>query len=350
MHELAWESAIEQVRQRLALESSHHLRDALEAGLQVSDDRLSQWLDPRNVLVLQRLDHELRASAEIRAEALRRRGGLPAADERVQELAEAIAADLAELPLERAHLAEVAWGMRALIGAGSTATRVTALRRSGDWLAERLPELHGEELVLALSGLAELAAISGQHFDAVATHGQRLLEGVLLPDDDTWTRRRPDLLGARVAPSTLGEAGRILARLPAFGADPEHCALVRQLLLGRLRERRERGQDRPEVLAAILYGSADLLAEAQRDRLEANLRRWKPALLAPDFVTVQQLAWGMQPGRRGFARLQGELRQLAVLPMPDGLRERAAFCLCLATSYAGYVGGLLPVAPAPRRS
>ena len=71
---------------------------------------------------------------------------------------------------------------------------------------------------------------------------------------------------------------------------------------------------------------------------------WKPARLAPDFATVQQLAWGQTPGSRGYTRLQGELRQLTVLPSPSKLHESAAFCLCLATNFAGHVGDLLPTA------
>ncbi|MCK5941629.1 MAG: hypothetical protein KAI24_06655, partial [Planctomycetes bacterium] len=101
--------------------------------------------------------------------------------------------------------------------------------------------------------------------------------------------------------------------------------------------------ERPEVLAAMVYGFGDLLDEGrnERDRLAWALQRWKPARLAPDFATVQQIAWSLAPGSRGHTRMQRELRQLAVLPAPESLRDRAAFCLCLATNYAGFVGGLL---------
>jgi hypothetical protein len=92
----------------------------------------------------------------------------------------------------------------------------------------------------------------------------------------------------------------------------------------------------PELLAATLYGFGELLSDRDRDWLVLQLRRWKPALLAPDFVTIQQIAWGIEPGRSGFTRLQRELRQVVVLPAPAHLHERAAMCLGLASNYAAY--------------
>ena len=120
--------------------------------------------------------------------------------------------------------------------------------------------------------------------------------------------------------------------------------MVRQLILGQLRERRTLAQDRPEVLAAMLYGCDDLLDQStsESDRVGWQLLRWKPTRLAPDFATVQQIAWSRSPGSRGYTRLQRELRQLAVLPMPEDLANRAAFLMCLATNYAGFAGVLLP--------
>ena len=205
---------------------------------------------------------------------------------------------------------------------------------------------------MALSGLVELAAVTGRHFDAVSTHGRRLVDEVLEADDDRWRRRRPALLAGAVDAHTLGEAGRVVSRLPAFGVDPDRCTLFRSLALGRLREQRAGGQDRPEVLAAMSYGFADLLDRErnERDRLTWALQRWKPARLAPDYATVQQMAWSLSPGTRGFTRMQRELRQLAVQPAPTALRDQAAFCLCLATSYAGFVDGLVPRARPVRGS
>ncbi|MFN3240416.1 MAG: hypothetical protein ACE37K_02765 [Planctomycetota bacterium] len=345
-----WRESVRAIQQRLAIEESEHLRSAFERGLRGERDELGGWLDPANALTMMRLGHELRASADLRAAALREQGALEEVDGRVQELAEELADELMQRPLGSgeqalaADLVDVAWGMRALIGAGSTTVRVHALRRCGDWLAETLPEVHDERLVVALSGLVELAAISGQHFEEVAAHGRRLIDEVLEADEENWQRRRPALLSGSVPALVLGEAGRVLAHLPAFGVDAQRCTLVRELVLGRLREHRALGQDRPEVLAAMVYGFSDLLdaGRNERDRLNWTLQRWKPARLAPDYATVQQIAWSLSPGTRGHTRMQRELRQLAVLPAPERLRDRAAFCLCLATNYAGFVGGLMP--------
>ena len=351
----SWEQAVAEILARLDKETTGNLRDAFQNGMLEDGDALKQWLDPSNAMVLLRFEHELRASADVRIQALRSRGALAEVDDRVQELADGIADDMLQvvagqidpagsaLSTSREELTDIAWGVRALIASGSSAYRAKALRNGGDWLALRLPQLEGERLVIALSGLMELAMISGQHFEAVAEHGQRLVDDVLQPSDETWRRRLPELLSGHIAAGSLGEAGRMLARLPAFGVEPQRCTLVRQLMLGQLRDRRVTAQDRPEVLAAMLYGCGDLLEEGtgEADRLGWQLLRWKPTRLAPDFATVQQIAWSRAPGSRGYTRLQRELRQLAVLPMPQGLASRSAFLMCLATNFAGHVGSLL---------
>ena len=343
--QLDWQQAVQQIQRRLEVEESDHLRDAFARGLRDERPDLGKWLDPANALTMLQLGHELRGSAEQRAAALRAQGLLPEVDGRVQALAAEVAADLAERSLElgeasiAAALEDVAWGARAMIGAGSAAGHAGAIERCADWLVRVMDDAHGARLVVALSGVVELAAVTGRHFDAVATHGARLVDEVLEVDAENWRRRRPALLGGGVSPLVLGEAGRILSRLPAFGVDADRCTLVRRLCVGRLREQRAVGQDRPEVLAAMTYGFADLLDQgaSERDRLTWALQRWKPARLAPDFATVQQMAWSLAPGTRGHTRMQRELRQLSILPAPLGLRDRAAFCLCLATQYAGFV-------------
>jgi len=351
-----WESTVEEIARRLGRGPTRHMQEAFETGIEDAGDPLEGWVDPSNTVRLLRLEHELRASAEVRAEALRTKGALAEVDDRVQELADDVAASLmhelnrnpsgvGSVAEDRDRLQRVATGVRALIAAGPQMNRVAALRHGGDWLARRLPDLEGERLVIALSGLLEVAAVNGAHFEEVARAGRRLVDGVLKPDGERWRRSLPELLTSRPSAGSLGDAGRILARLPAFGVDPAPCKLVRLLLLGQLRERRALQQDRPEVLAAMLYGCGDLLASAGKENEQARivwaLRRWKPARLAPDFTTVQQIAWAQQPGSLGYTRLQYELRQLAVLPSPADLRNRAAFCLCLATNYAGHVGAMV---------
>ena len=346
--ELAWQEAVATIQRRLEVEDSDHLQAALSAGLRQPTKDLAKWLDPANAVTMMRLGHELRSSAERRARALRSAGSLPEVDRRVQQIATSIAAELRDIELADEadvvgrRLGEVSWGVRALIGAGSNAVRGDILRRCGQWLASSAEDLHDERLVVALAGLVELAGARGEHVDAVAVHGARLVDSVLDVDDETWQRRRPALLAGVVPSQVLGDAGRVLARLPAFGVDPDRCTLVRQLMLGRLREQRSSGQDRPEVLAAMCYGFRDLLDREgnEHGRLSWALRRWKLTRLAPDFATVQQMAWSMTPGTQGYTRMQRELRQLAVVPSPQELAGRAAFCLCLATNFAGYVQGL----------
>ncbi len=349
--EQRWQETVQRIQARAAVEDSEHLRSALARGVAEQGDALGEWLDPANAVTMMRLGHELRASAELRAGALLRQGALVEVDGRVQSLATGIADELAARDLAAAEidqaglLEEVSLGLRAMIGAGPDAGRSSAVRQASALLARALPIVRDERLVVVLAGLVEMAATEGEHFDAVAVHGRRLLSEVLDGDGEAWRRRRPALLTGDVAPHVLGDAGRLIARLPAFGVDAAECTLVRSLILGRLREVRGSGQERPEVLAAMSYGFADLLdrTKNERDRLAWSLQRWKPALLAPDFVTVQQIAWSLAPGSRGHTRIQRELRQLAVMPAPTALQDRAAFCLCLATNYAGFVSGMLPL-------
>lgn len=351
-----WQENVRSIQRRLEVEDGAYLRTALEAGLEGRGKDLSKWLDPANAVTMMRLGHELRASAALRTAALRDAGALPEVDRRVQTLAAGLARAVPELISAEDsvanHLEDVSWAVRALIGAGAAGEQRRALGQGGAWLAASLDDVYDERLVIALSSLVEVAAISGEHFDEVSEHGRRLIQEVLEADGETWRRRRPALLAGMVSPGILGDAGRLVARLPAFGVDADRCTLVRQLCLGQLREQRASGQDRPEVLAAMTYGYADLLNEAgnEGDRLAWSLQRWKPARLAPDFVTVQQMAWSLAPGSRGHTRMQRELRQLSVMDAPVGLRDRAAFCLCLATNYAGDPRGLAEAARGRRGS
>lgn len=340
--ELEHRDTLGAMRRRFELESATELSAALEAAVQAERDtranELQSWLDPRNALAVLHLDHELRGHAEVRRRALQSGGAMPVADERAQGLADAIARELGEVDLENLPHAELALALRAIVAAGaSTQARRSALGAGTALLARRMPQLHGETRAQALAALVETAAVEGLPIRGIAAAGRELVDEVMRADDDTWLRRRPFLLTSRVASATLGDAGRTLALLPAFGVATDRCAFVRQLVLGQLRERRENDrEDRPEVLAAMLYGFADLLSDRERNGLVRELRRWKPARLAPDFTTVQQIAWAVEPGWLGFARLQRDLRRLVILPDPERLGQRAALCMCLATSYAAH--------------
>lgn len=332
-----FDAALQAMRRRLQLEAAPQLQNELEAGLRPAADPLSRWLDPRNALVELRIGHEWRARVEVREELLRRAGAMPGADARVQELADSIAAELdTRLAAGDAATDEVALAVRALIAAGAVGPeRRAALRVGAQWLAERSATASGAELTTALGALVEVAAIEGLHTEVVVRQGRRFVEDVLRVDEDTWSRRLPELLTPRAATAALADAGRTLALLPGFGLPGDRCGLVRRLLLGQLRERYD-AELGPEPLAGLLFGYADLLGEGERTELELQLRRWKPARLAPDFTTIHHLAWAIEPGRIGYTRLQGELRRLAVLPEPVGLGARSAFCMSLATGYAAF--------------
>jgi hypothetical protein len=324
---------LETIRRRLDHEALPRVRESFDATIAEPADRLRDWLDPRNALALDRLDHELRASAEFRREELRRRGGLPAADVRVQQLADGLADDLAAGRV--AGLVDRAYALRGVYGAGpATAARAAAIGAAAESIAAEMPSAHGERLAHGLAALCDAAVVDGRFADVVRTHGERLVGALLGIDDDTWSRRLPELMAPATPAGALGEAARTLARLPSFGLDALRCRLARSLVVGALRDRRAGGLDAPDLVAALLYGGADLLPADELLQAERDLRRWQPARLAPDFVLCQQFAWAIEPGQRGHARLQASVRELAVMPAPTEPRQLGAFVLCLATAYA----------------
>lgn len=327
----AWSDEVATIRRRLDLEATPLLRESFDDGLRRSGDGLRAWLDPRNALMLARFDFELRASAEFRRAALAQRGGLPAVDERVQALAEEVAAAVAD---EFAPAA-LGYAARALVAAGAAEpARRDALAKIGRRLAQALPSARGEGLVFGLAGLVDVALATGEFDPDVRRHGERVVADLLAIDDGTWLRRLPALLLSSSPAAVVGEAAHLLGKLPAFGVAAPRCLMARGLLVGALRDRLARGDDGPAVLSALLYGGCDLLDADERAARERSLRRWKPSRFAPDFVLCQQFAWSIAPGRAGYSRHQSELRELAVVATPRGLRERSALCLCLATVYA----------------
>lgn len=344
LDDVLFADTVDCMRRHLEGMPTPYLRDALEQGLRAAR-HLDRWLEPRNLLARAQVAHARRAEPLVRQGELARRGGLVDADHRAQQVADQVATLLQRAlatgqPLE---VGSVSDAVQALVAAGPGGpARGAALAAGADWLAEGLPHWSGARLAVALAGLVEAAAASDRHVAVTALHGRRLVDEVLQRDGQNWERSLPELVGSNVPSGVLGECAALLRRLPGFEVDAHRAGIVRQLVLGQLRSRRVLGRERPEVLAALLYGCRDLLDEAERDELELQVLRWKPVRLAPDFATVRQQVWGFEPGRRGFTRLQAERRGLAVLATPAELAAAAGLCLGLCADFAAFPADASP--------
>lgn len=338
LDDVLFADTVDCMRRHLEGMPTPYLREALEQGLRAAP-RLDRWIEPRNLLAQAQVAHARRAEPLVRQGELARRGGLVDADLRAQSVADQVAV-LLQRALADGQAPEVdavSEAVQALVAAGpGGAVRTAALTAGADWLAEGLPQWSGARLAVALAGLVDAAAATDRHVVATARHGRRLVDEVLQRDGQNWERSLPELIGSRVPSGVLGASAALLRRLPGFEVDAHRAGIVRQLVLGQLRSRRVFGRERPEVLAALLYGCRDLLDEAERDELELQVLRWKPVRLAPDFATVRQQIWGFEPGRRGFTRLQTERRGLAVLATPDELAGAAGLCLGLCADFAAF--------------
>ncbi|MGE3174102.1 MAG: hypothetical protein AB7O97_15855 [Planctomycetota bacterium] len=294
--------------------------------------RLSQWLSPRNAVAVLRLEHELRGTADARRQALRARGHLAVVEDRVQDLCADLAVALLGGDADALPTEEMALTVRALIAAGGQ--HRAAIDRGAELLAARLPALSAGPLAGALQALGEVAAAFGSPFEAaVHEHGRRLVDEVVAVEGEIWSRRLPALLAWSTPATEVAAAGRFLRIAPAFGIDADQAMLVRLLLLERLQERRDPRNETPDLPAALVYGFGDLLSAADRDEVERRLRTWRPEALLPDFETLQQVAATRDPSCTGYARWQLDLRRVCAVPTPDGTGDRAALCLCLATSF-----------------
>lgn len=320
------------------------LRASERLSEQLQRDSLRSWLDPRNLLAVQRLDYELRASAERRRAALNRRGWLPEIDDRVQAIAGELVADLPFRLLDSStEPIEVAFLVRALLASGTAAPsglHHDDLQAAASWLQRRLPQLHDGDLAVALLALGESAASTLDGADLVHSGIERLIDEAFVPE--AWSRRRPELLSSRSGTIALAECGRLLAMAPGFGVDPDRAMALRSLVVSTLEERLLQSPGDPALLAAMAYGFSDLLTDPEA--VEAKLRAWRPAELVGNYVTLMQLAWSREPGIRGWARFQMEMRRVATQPTPAGFLDRCAMLLCLATNYAAPgVSGLCSV-------
>ena len=90
--------------------------------------------------------------------------------------------------------------------------------------------------------------------------------------------------------------------------------------------------ERPDLLAAQLYGFGDLV---DRSKLDHKLLLWTPEKLVPEhFVTLHHVSWSQFPTRRGWAKFQRDLRAVAVEATPEDVSDASALLLALATTYA----------------
>lgn len=297
-------------------------------------DALRSWLDPRNLLAVQRLDCELRASAEHRRLALHRRGWLPEVDDRVQALADALVAGLPFRLLDSdTRVFDIAYLVRALLASGTAGPggrHAADCALAASWLERRLPQMRDGDLAVALLALAERAASTESRDDVVRQGIERLVADSLEPS--AWNGNRPELLTARTTTSSLAECGRLLAMAPGFGVDADRARALRALVEAHLQERRLQQPDDPTVLAALAYGCSDLVRDGEA--IETKLRAWRPSELVGNLVTLMQLAWSREVGVHGWARFQLDMRRIGSQPTPADFLERSALLLCLATNYA----------------
>lgn len=254
-------------------------------------------------------------------------------DAQLQRLARAVAATLpqrlADADTTVEDIAAVARALASSGLAGNGAAFGPDLRLASAWLQQQLPGLHDGTLATVLASLSTVAAETGDSFEAVRTHGRRLVE------ESLGALRRGSaegLLSPRTTLAELADCGRLLALAPAFGIDLGAAGQLRQRLAREL-DRRGGAAPGPEVLAAQLYGFADLV---DRDAFERTLRAWRPlTITARELAIMQHVAASIEPRMRGWTRFRLDLRQLATCALPVSTATRTDLLLCLASSSFG---------------
>lgn len=309
-----------------------------------------RWLQAVNELSVLRYEFSHRFSAESRRRSIVASGGTASLEDRIQALGDQVAEKAHEaLAAQEIDVPSAALTLRALLAAGSAPAigpHAELVSRLASWLSHRLPELEGGDLASALAGLVDLAVVVGGDLDvAVAEHSRRMALTIAAAVEPapwvSWPRSsphdpmrgaRPALLHAGTSVTSLADAGRVLELAPAFGVEPQLAHRARLLVAAHLQERLATGDgERPELLAAQLYGFADLV---DRQDVQRRLLLWRPRLLLPDFVAMHHLFWSQCPPRAGWSELQDELRALAAAKTPPRLGDAAALLLCLATNFA----------------
>jgi hypothetical protein len=292
------------------------------------------WLSATNAVASMRLEFTQRFSPRSRRLAIRASGGSRFLAARIETLADELAAKIGfAIEDSTASVQDVALSLRAMMAGGSTrriGDHSMRVRQCTDWLVARLPELHGGELATALSGLVDVAVVSGPKMGRlVGEHASRLAESIIFSYND----HRPSMLNWQTDPAQLADAGQVLRLAPAFGTVNKEALVARAYLATHISERIDQSTtERPELLAANLYGFGDLI---DRGETERRLGLWHARDLVPEhYVALHHVAWSRFPLRSGWADFQLELRSVSTLPTPAGSADTAALLLALAVNYA----------------
>lgn len=319
-----------------------------------------EGLPARNALEALRAQFRQRFSREERREALAASGADPDREDRIQDLARVVAAELEaqlraadSLPVEESPADEMSFapersvfdlalGVRALLAAGSSRAvgeHRQIVRDGTDALLAALEAGADDEATASiLAALSDVAVVSGGKVsEVVRHHASRLAASTLDFSRGRRLRRadvdslRPALLHWQTRTASLADAGQVLALAPAFGAPAASCARARRLILRHLEERLTAGSERPDVIAAMLYGFGDLV---DRDDLDRRLKMWRPQLLLPNYVALYHYAWGQYPLRPGWTQFQQDLRWVTAQRGPKVVSDTAALLLTLAMNFA----------------
>lgn len=291
------------------------------------------WLGARNEVDVLRAEFRERFSREGRRAILALTGAAPGREHRIQELAADVARGVeAALAATDADPVALALGLRALLAAGSSRTVgenrhlvCEATDRLLDVLATDPP---AEVTASLLAAVTDMAVVSdGRAGETVRRQAERLARATI----ELGGSRRPPLLQWHTRLSSLADAGYVLRLAPAFGAPAALCVRARRLVLAHLRERLDVPYERPDVVAAMLYGFGDLVDHRE---LDVRLLLWGARQFLPDYVALLHYAWGHYPVRRGWANFQDDLRYLSTLRTPDALADASALLLTLATNFA----------------
>jgi len=141
------------------------------------------------------------------------------------------------------------------------------------------------------------------------------------------------MLNWQTTPAQLADAGQVLRLAPAFGVDSHEVLRARAYLAAHLAEQVAQARsERPDLLAAYLYGFGDLI---DREDIEHKMRLWRPRdLVSEHLVALHHFAWSRFPLRSGWADFQHDLRVVASMATPQGVTDAAALALALSMNFA----------------